>query len=88
MRFDDGREVVAVLLCATKDIDGSKHLIYDHVEPGSGAKTSTSRTGCVYADLNNLVSIELAEANERAQTLHGWTTLTCGIALSASPVIT
>ena len=36
MQFDDGREVVALLLCATKDIDGSKHLIYDKVESASG----------------------------------------------------
>jgi uncharacterized OsmC-like protein len=43
MQFDDGREVVALLLCATKDIDGSKHLIYDKVESASGAETS--RTG-------------------------------------------
>jgi hypothetical protein len=39
MQFVDGREVVALLLCATKDIDGSKHLIYDKVESVSGAET-------------------------------------------------
>jgi hypothetical protein len=29
MLFDDGREIAALLLCATKDVGGSKHLIYD-----------------------------------------------------------
>ena len=32
MRFDDGHEVVARLLSATEDLDGSQHLIYDAVE--------------------------------------------------------
>lgn len=66
LRFDDGREVVATLLCATKDVGGSKHLIYDKVESVSGA------TGCFYADANTLVSIELKDATEVVRTLPGW----------------
>jgi|ERR1017187_4209535 hypothetical protein len=73
MQFDDGREVVAMLLCATKDIDGSKHLIYDKVESVPGAETCVSgTTGCFYADANTLVNIELADAKKVARTLHGW----------------
>jgi hypothetical protein len=73
MQFDDGREVVAMLLCATKDIDGSKHLIYDKVESVPGAESSGSgATGCFYADANTLVSAELADAKKVARTLHGW----------------
>jgi len=73
MQFDDGREVVAMLLCATKDIDGSKHLVYDKVESVSGAETGASgASGCYYADANALVSIDLADAKNVARTLHGW----------------
>ena len=46
MQFDDGREVVAQLLCATKDIDGSKHLIYNKVE-------SVYERLCEFAELRN-----------------------------------
>jgi hypothetical protein len=62
MHFDDGREIVALLLCATKDIDGSKHLIYDKVESGSLAQSGASPTGCFYADGKTLVKIEPANA--------------------------
>jgi hypothetical protein len=49
MYFDDGREVVAQLLCATKDIDGSKHLIYDKVESGAQAEiVGDGAGGCSY----------------------------------------
>ena len=73
MHFDDGREVVALLLCATKDIDGSKHLIYDKVESGSGAETGgTGAIGCFYSDARSLVSIEAADARKVARTLRGW----------------
>ena len=30
MRFDDDHEVIARLLSATEDMDGSHHLIYDN----------------------------------------------------------
>ena len=62
MQFDDGREVVAVLLCATKDIDGSKHLIYDKVESGPSTQTGSGASGCFYADAKTLVKIEHADA--------------------------
>lgn len=65
MYFDDGREVVAVLLCATKDIDGSKHLIYDKVESGEGAEiVGDEVSGCCYADAKALVYIEHADAKK------------------------
>ncbi len=73
MQFDDGREVVAILLCATKDIDGTKHLIYDKVESAPSGETCVSEsTGCFYADANALVNIELADAKKVARPLHGW----------------
>jgi hypothetical protein len=63
MCFDDGREVVAQLLCATKDIDGSRHLIYDKVESGEGAAiVGDGASGCCYANAKSLVHIEHADA--------------------------
>jgi hypothetical protein len=62
MKFDDGREVVATLLCATRDMDGSRHLIYDKVESGEDAESSAKKTGCYYADAKTLVDIEPADA--------------------------
>src|ERR1035438_10200654 len=62
MQFDDGREVVALLLCATKDIDGSKHLIYANVESGAPVQAGAGATGCCYADAKTLVKIEPADA--------------------------
>jgi hypothetical protein len=65
MQFDDGREVVALLLCATKDIDGAKHLIYDKVESGAGTPAAgDASTGCFYADAKTLVRIEHADAKK------------------------
>jgi hypothetical protein len=73
MEFEDGREVVAVLLCATKDVDGSKHLIYGNVESASGAGVSVvGATGCFYANAKTLVNIQSADANKVARRLHGW----------------
>jgi hypothetical protein len=71
MQFDDGREVVALLLCATKDIDGSKHLIYDKVEPDTGAETGSKPTGCRCADAKTLVNIEHADARKHASGPRG-----------------
>jgi hypothetical protein len=71
MQFDDGREIVAVLLCATKDIDGSKHLIYDKVEAGLPAPTGTGATGCSYADAKTLVKIEPADAKNQVSGPRG-----------------
>jgi hypothetical protein len=73
MQFEDGREVVAMLLCATKDVDGSRHLVYADVEPAPGANSGVSgASGCVCADANTLVNIESAHAKSGARTLHGW----------------
>ncbi|MGA1983547.1 MAG: hypothetical protein ABSG84_13910 [Acidobacteriaceae bacterium] len=66
MYFDDGREVVAVLLCATKDIDGSKHLIYDKVESGEGSAVVGDGSGCCYADAKSLLHIKHADTKETA----------------------
>ena len=61
MRFDDGHEVVAVLLSATEDMDGSQHLIYDAVEWTNQAETYGGGSGtCYYAPANTLVRIEPA----------------------------
>ena len=73
MQFDDGREVVAMLLCATKDVDGSRHLIYDDVK-ASGSEAAASGAirlflcGCEFP----LVAIESADGENVARTLHGW----------------
>jgi hypothetical protein len=73
MQFDDGRTIVATLLCATKDIDGSRHLIYDKVESVSKMEISASGgMGCFCVDANTLVSIELKDATKVVRTLHGW----------------
>jgi len=66
MYFDDGRQVVAVLLCATKDIDGSKHLIYDKVESGEGSEVAGDGRGCCYADAKSLLRIEPADGGKTA----------------------
>ncbi len=69
MRFDDGREVVATLLCASKDLDGSRHLIYDKVE--SGSPVPAGATGCLYADAKALVKIEHADAKNHVSGPRG-----------------
>jgi hypothetical protein len=71
MYFDDGREVVAVLLCATKDIDGSKHLIYDKVESGEGSEIVGDGGGCCYADAKSLLHIEHADTRGTASGPRG-----------------
>jgi hypothetical protein len=76
MAFDDGREVVALLLCATKDIDGSKHLIYDKIESGPADAHSGAEDGCVYADAKTLVKIEPADARNRVSGPRGRNRLT------------
>lgn len=62
MLFDDGREEVAVLLCATKDMDGSEHLIYEpfHAERSHAAagEQTVLPPPCVYAKARSLLSIE------------------------------
>ena len=62
MLFDDGREEVAVLLCATKDIDGSEHLIYERFHTEQSHEFEGEQTvvpsRCVYAKARSLLSIE------------------------------
>lgn len=61
MRFHDGHEVVALLLSATIDMDGSQQLIYDAVEWTSEENTYGGGAGtCYYAEGRTLQSIELA----------------------------
>jgi hypothetical protein len=73
MQFEDGREVVAMLLCATKDVDGSKHLVYSDVESAPGPETGVAgASSCVCADANTLVNIESAQGKNGARTVHGW----------------
>ncbi len=61
MHFDDEHEVVAKLLSATTDMDGSRHLIYDAVEWANQAETYGGGTGtCYYAAAETLISIEPA----------------------------
>ncbi len=61
MRFDDGHEVIALLLSATEDFDGSRHLIYDAVEWANQNETYGGGPGtCYYARGETLVSIEPA----------------------------
>lgn len=61
MRFDDGHEVVALLLSATTDMDGTEHLIYDAVEWTSEENTYGGGAGtCYYADGRTLASIDRA----------------------------
>ena len=61
MRFDDGHEVVARLLSATEDIDGSQHLIYDKVEWANDPRElATATDSTIYAEGESLVYIEEA----------------------------
>jgi hypothetical protein len=76
MVFDDGREVVALLLCATKDIDGAKHLIYDKIESGPEDRNAGDEDGCSYADAKTLVKIEPADARNRFSGPRGRNRLT------------
>jgi hypothetical protein len=71
MKFDDEREVVAQLLCATSDMDGSRHLIYDKIESGQPAQSDAEPKGCSYADAKTLVSIEQADAINQASGPRG-----------------
>lgn len=56
IRFDDGREEVARLLCATRDMDGSEHLVYERIGP-----ESISSGPCLYANAKTLLGIEPLE---------------------------
>ena len=54
MRFLDGREELARLLCATKDMDGSEHLVYELLQQPQAETPSP----CIYANAKTLASIE------------------------------
>lgn len=58
MLFDDGREELATLLCATKDVGGSEHLIYERIPAVQDAEAGVA-SPCVYANARTLLSIEL-----------------------------
>ena len=61
MSFDDGHRVIARLLSADADADGSQHLLYDAVEWTNQADTYGAGPGtCYYAHAGTLVSIEPA----------------------------
>lgn len=57
MQFDDGREEVVRLLCATRDMDGSEHLVYERIGP-EGAEPGP----CLYADARSLLGVERLDA--------------------------
>ena len=58
MHFDDGHEVVATLLSATRDFDGSLHLVYGRVEWANDPREMASgKDATVYAEGESLVSI-------------------------------
>lgn len=56
MRWSDGYEVIANLLSATTDIDGSAHVIYDQVVWSSTG--APDPYVCCYSEADTLVSIE------------------------------
>lgn len=56
MRWRDGYEVVATLLSATTDMDGSAHLVYSNVVWSSAG--SVDRDINCYSEGDTLVSIE------------------------------
>ncbi len=59
MRFDDDHEVIARLLSATEDLDGSLHLIYDKIEWANDPRElATAKDSACYAEGESLVSIE------------------------------
>jgi hypothetical protein len=61
MRFDDGHEVIAHLLSAVEDMDGSHHLIYDRVEWANDPRElATAKDSTVYAEGESLIFIEEA----------------------------
>ena len=58
MRFDDDHEVVATLLSASEDFDGSQHLVYDRVEWANDPRElATAKDSAVYAEGESLVSV-------------------------------
>jgi hypothetical protein len=61
MHFDGRHEVVATLLFATEDLDGSQHLIYDQVERSTNPRDFPVEKDCAFhAEGEFLLSIEVA----------------------------
>jgi small nuclear ribonucleoprotein (snRNP)-like protein len=59
MRFDDGIEVIAQLVGASQDMDGSLHLVYDNVEWVNDTQALARMVGkALYAPGESLVSID------------------------------
>ncbi len=59
MRFDDGIELIAQLVSATQDMDGSLHLIYDNVEWTNDIQALANMQGkTLYSSGESLVSID------------------------------
>jgi hypothetical protein len=59
MRFDDGIELVALLLNVSQDMDGGLHLVYDNVEWASDTNALTNMQGkALYSPGESLVSID------------------------------
>jgi hypothetical protein len=61
MCFDDGVELIAQLVSATQDMDGSLHLVYDNVEWANDTQTLANMQGkALYSPGESLVSIDEA----------------------------
>lgn len=59
MVFDDDHEVIATLLSASQDMDGSLHLVYDKVTWANDPREfATAQDSTCYAEGESLVSIE------------------------------
>ena len=59
MHFDDDHEVVATLLSASQDFDGSQHLVYERVEWANDPRElATAKDLAVHAEGESLLSIQ------------------------------
>jgi hypothetical protein len=60
MAFDDDHEVIATLLSASQDLDGSLHLVYDRVTWANDPREfATAQDSTCYAEGESLVNIEV-----------------------------
>lgn len=58
MTFDDDHEVIATLLSASQDLDGSLHLVYDRVIWANDPREfATAQGSTCYAEGESLTSI-------------------------------
>jgi hypothetical protein len=59
MCFDDGIELIALLVSASQDMDGSLHLIYDKVEWANDTRALANMQGkALYSPGESLISID------------------------------